>query len=615
MYISKIYKNRLKRLKIASFIKWTFLAYSLSVLLFSVQCASIQAPLGGPIDSLPPKLIDETPRNLTRNFSSKKIVISFDEFIKLADQFKQISVSPDMEKLPEFYAKRRDLEITMPDSLEKNTTYTISFGKAITDYNEGNPFLNYSYVFSTGNQIDSLSISGNVRDARTLDPVLEASVLLIPTRQDSIFGKKKANIFKLTDSSGNFTIKNLREDTYRIYALKEENGDRIYNSPSELIAFQADSFHLNKDTSNIHLELFKGIPEKFRLDDRKIEKSGRMTFIFNKSLKKPAIVFRDDELEKTKITEFSKTNDTALVWFPKLTFDTVRVAFYDDTTQLDSVTLRRGKNDKYDRNLLITDNISSKKVDKIKHIQLTSSAPLKSVDRTKIILLDDSVQRNNYQFIKDSLSTRRYTLKYNWRPKHNYSLSFDEGAFIGYGEDEKNKKSTMDFTLEETENYGDMILKMVVPDSALHYIAEITDEKMENTISSRPFQKDTTLTYRQYPGAKYLVRIIYDENANRVWDTGDLYKKMQPEKLWYFEKVITVRPNWEQEEIVTIPSLQQLPAAIQERDRIRIELLKKQAEKEKQQRNNGKRQQDQQRQQQQQQDLRNNQNQNIIQRQ
>ncbi|SEM84475.1 Ig-like domain-containing protein [bacterium A37T11] len=595
--------------------KWLFLAYTIILLLLSVQCASIQAPLGGPIDSLPPKLIEESPRNLTRNFSAKKIEISFDEFIKLADQFKQISVSPDMDKLPYFTAKRKTLEIAMPDSLEKNTTYTISFGKAITDYNEGNPFLNYTYVFSTGNQIDSLSISGNVRDARTLDPVLEASVLLIPTSQDSIWGKRKANIFKLTDSSGNFTFKNLREDTYRIYALKEENGDRIYNSPSELMAFQADSFHLSKDTGNFHLELFKAIPEKFRLDDRKIEKSGRMTFIFNKSLKKPSIIFNDTDLENSKITEFSKTNDTAFVWFPALKFDTVKVAFFDDTTKLDSVTLRRGKNDKYDRSILISDNISSRKVDKIQHIKLTSSAPIKSVDRTKIILLDDSVPRTNYQFIKDSLSTRKYTLRYNWRPKHNYSLTFDEGAFTGYGEDEKNKKSTMDFTLEETENYGDMILKLKAPDTSTHYLAEITNDKMETTFSSKAFQSDTTLNYKQYPGGKYLVRIIYDVNKNGIWDTGDLKKKLQPEKLWYFEKVITIRPNWEQEEIVTIPTFKQLPAAIQERDRIRIEQLKKAANQQQQQRNNNKRQQDQQQQQQRQQDLRNNENQNIIQRQ
>src|SRR5690606_4227965 len=148
---------------------------------------------------------------------------------------------------------------------EANTTYTINFGKAIGDFNEGNPLLNYSYVFSTGNVIDSLSISGNVIDALTKKPEKEIAVILIPTRQDSIFGKRKANIFTITDTSGNFQLKNLREDTYRIYALKEENNDRVYNAAGEYIGFLNDSIQLRKDTAGIQLQISKGIPKDFRL--------------------------------------------------------------------------------------------------------------------------------------------------------------------------------------------------------------------------------------------------------------------------------------------------------------------------------------------------------------
>src|SRR5690606_30294982 len=118
-----------------------------------------------PKDSIPPKILKETPSNLTRNFNAENIVISFDEFIKLAEEFKQISISPDMGSRPLFKVNRRNLEISLPDSLEKNTTYTINFGKAIVDFNESNPLLNYSYVFSTGDIIDSLSVSGRVTNA------------------------------------------------------------------------------------------------------------------------------------------------------------------------------------------------------------------------------------------------------------------------------------------------------------------------------------------------------------------------------------------------------------------------------------------------------------------
>src|SRR5690606_35577360 len=140
------------------------------------------------------------------------------------------------------------------------------------------------YVFSTGDEIDSLSVVGTVTNAVTLEPVFDATVLLIPVKQDSIFGKKKANIFTRTDSSGNFRLQNLSENDYRIYALEEENNDRIYNSPNEKIAFLKDSIHLTGDVTGIKLKTFKEIPVEFRLMDRKIENTGRILFIFNKSI-------------------------------------------------------------------------------------------------------------------------------------------------------------------------------------------------------------------------------------------------------------------------------------------------------------------------------------------
>src|SRR5690606_36380608 len=251
---SKI-KNSLKSLKSALNPKWLFFSLFFGLSSLSGQCASIQQPTGGPKDSIPPKILRESPANLTRNFSAEQIVISFDEFIKLADEFKEISISPDMVSRPFFKVNRRNLEITLPDSLEASTTYTINFGKATVDFNESNPLLNYSYVPSTGDIIDSLSIMGRVINALTLEPAMQTTVMLIPTSRDSIFGKQKANIFTLTDSSGNFALRNLREDTYRIYALQEENNDRTYNAPEELIGFLNDSFYLDKDTSGIYLQL------------------------------------------------------------------------------------------------------------------------------------------------------------------------------------------------------------------------------------------------------------------------------------------------------------------------------------------------------------------------
>ena len=204
------------------------------ILLVLTSCASVQSPTGGPRDTIPPKIVRETPENLTKNFKETNIQIEFDEYIKLANEFTEISITPAIDVLPEFKAKKRNLEVKFSKPLEENTTYTINFGKAITDVNESNILTNYTYVLATGDQIDSLSLSGTVTSSLTKEKMKNITVFILPTRRDSLFGKKRASFFTTTDTAGTFSLKNLREDTYRIYALSEQGGgDRIYNGQNE----------------------------------------------------------------------------------------------------------------------------------------------------------------------------------------------------------------------------------------------------------------------------------------------------------------------------------------------------------------------------------------------
>ncbi len=533
--------------------KWAVLAFFFILVSLTWQCASQQQPTGGPRDTIPPKILRETPPNLTKNFDEEKIVIEFDEYIKLANAFREISVSPDMEQPVNPRVKRRSIEITLPDSLDENTTYTINFGKAITDYNEGNPLLNYSFVFSTGDIIDSLSVSGNVINAFTKEKEKEVTVMLIPTRQDSIFGKRKANIFTLTDTAGNFKLNNLREDTYRIYALKEQNNDRVYNGPDELIGFINDSFHLDQDTTGIRLEIFQGIPKDFRLLDRKIEQNGKVIFAFNKPLDDPQIVIKHpSSLDESKIVEYAKSKDSATVLLADLTFDSLRVQFLDGGNLLDSVTMRRGRNEKYDRDFIITDNLSGNKVNRVKHIQLTAASPVQSIDRSKIVLMEDSVVRTNYQLVKDTTAQRRYILRYNWRPKRNYELKLEDGAFIGHFED-KSKSVTKNFTMDDAENFGDIVLKVNLPDTTHQYLVELINEKKDVVFQRVPIRQSSTIPFRQFPGGKYTLRVVYDANNNGKWDTGDVHNRQQPERIWYIGKTFIIRANWEQEETIEVP--------------------------------------------------------------
>jgi len=557
MQVSKKHLVFLKPLKTILNLKWLIWCFFIGLAFSNMHCASIQRPMGGPKDSIPPEIIEELPKNLTRNFKAKEIAITFNEYIKLQNEMKEISVTPDMDQPPLYKIKKRTLIITLPDSLEEKTTYTINFGKAIGDYNEGNPLLNYSYVFATGDELDSLNVSGTVTNALTKEKEKDVSVILIPTRLDSIFGKRKANIFTLSDSSGNFTIKNLKEDDYRIYAIKEQNGDRIYNAADEQIAFLVDSFHLQRDTSDIQLQISKGIPRDFRLLDRKIQKDARISFLFNRPLKNPDIhVLVPQELNADKIIHYSTAKDSANMWLSSMTFDSLSVSIIENGIPLDTTTIRRNKNEKYDRDMIITDNLNSRKVDRINHIQLFSTAPIKKANKTNIVLLEDSVNRTNYQLIADTGDNKRYYLRFNWRPKRNYELELKESAFEGYF-GEKSKSVKRSFTLDEVENFGDINLQINIADSVKrHYLVQITNEKKETLIKSTPIDSSQHISYKQLPGGKYLVRIVYDKNGNNQWDPGDVYKRIQPEPIWYHDKTITIRPNWEQEEIVNVPKIE-----------------------------------------------------------
>src|SRR5690606_17242897 len=158
----------------------------------------------------------------------------------------------------------------------------------------------------------------------------DVKVLVIPTRQDRIFGKRKAKIYTRVDTAGRFQFKNLREDTYRIYALKEQNNDRIYNNPDELLGFLHDTIVLNQDISGIHIEYSKGKPEQHRTIERKIEKDGTILLTFNQALDEPNLEILDPtDLQENKIVRFTRNNDSAHVFLERMDFDSIKFELTD----------------------------------------------------------------------------------------------------------------------------------------------------------------------------------------------------------------------------------------------------------------------------------------------
>jgi len=512
----------------------------------------MQSPTGGPKDSIPPKIINEVPKNFTKNFTAKKIEIEFNEFIKLSNEYTEISISPAMDIPPGFKVKKEKLQIEFKENLEANTTYSINFGKAIADVNESNILKNYSYVFSTGNEIDSLSISGKVISSLTKEKLKDVTVFILPVGQDSLFGKKKASVFNITDTAGTFKLSNLREDTYKLYALLEQGGDRIYNGQNEEIGFLSKPLKLTKDTSGIVLEVFKEYPSVFIVKDRRIEGDGRINLTFNRPLNEPGIsIIEPANLDQRKTVEFSLNRDSATIWMPELNFDSIDVVVNSAGKALDTVTLRRNKRDTYVRSLVATDNLSGGKIRPGSELILKLSSPIKSYQESQITLLEDSIPVKGYQIIKDPNSLRIYSLKYPWKTKKQYILKLAENAFTDVLET-KSKVYSKKFELDVEDNYGSITIKVSVPDTSKTYLVQWLNER-KDILKQNLIKKNTLLNYIRYPTAKYLIRVIYDDNANGEWDTGNVKEGRQPEKTWNFEKTISLRPNWDLEENVTIP--------------------------------------------------------------
>jgi hypothetical protein len=528
--------------------------------LFILGCASMQRPQGGPRDRTPPKLLKAFPENKTRRFSAKQIQLDFDEYFKLSSPYTEVSISPAFEKQPEYLTKGRSLFIKLNDSLQKNTTYVFNFGKAIADVNESNLLKNFTYVFSTGDQIDSLSITGKVNNTLTAQPEKEATVMIFPAKQDSaLFGKKKPAYYTTTDSSGNFALNNLHEGDYTIYALKEQSPDKIYNSDNELIAFLKQPVKLQNDVTGIELNLFKQVPDKFRVSSKRFDADGKITLIFNKPLTNPSIkVNYPAAANEQKFVDFSKTRDTALVYLRNMDFDSLSLAIADQNKFIDTIALRKGKNESFKRNIGVSYNINvDNKLRPGTDLLMTANFPLETINSSKIKLLEDSIPVNNLTITKDLNNPKKFSIKHRWKQATRYELSFAEEALTDiYGD--QNKELTKRFLVDKPENYGTLTLKVTVPDTSKSYIVEIQDIK-KVTLQTDVIKSNKAIVYKNFFTGKYNIKVTYDANKNGKGDSGNVRTKSYAEKSWYSDKELTLRPNWEMEEALTIPKEESTP--------------------------------------------------------
>lgn len=336
-------------------------------------CASMGNPQGGPYDETPPKVVRSNPENKSSNNTQKKITLLFDEYIKIENASEKVVVSPPQKEMPDIRNDGKRITIELYDSLKANTTYTIDFGDAIVDNNEGNPMGQFTYSFSTGSAIDTMEVSGYVLNAEDLEPIKGILVGLHEAAADfSVFRKQPLLRVARTNGSGFFSIKGVAPGRYHIFALQDADGDFLFNQKSEQIAFDTtvivpsstqairndtiwrDSTHFDSIQyvpytqflpNNIVLRAFKEAGQDLHLLKTERPLPNRFTVFFTApSDTVPVIKGFNFDPEKAFLLESSAHNDTLTYWIKDtLTagLDTLKFAMtYLETDTLGQLTYR-----------------------------------------------------------------------------------------------------------------------------------------------------------------------------------------------------------------------------------------------------------------------------------
>ncbi len=494
--------------------------------IFIVSCANMVSPSGGPKDTTSPYLISSVPEMNSLNVNSKEIVLTFNEFIDLKNIQNEFIISPgnieaDIKK------DGKKLRINLSEKPAENTTYILNFGNAIIDYTENNIAKDFKFIFSTGNTIDSLSISGNILDAFKLEPIKDALVCLYSNPDnDSIVYKKKPDYTVRTNEQGVFKFTNLKENDYKVFALLEENNNKIYDSENEQIAFLDTIIKLKNNVQLSNMNMFKEIPLKKKLINKAITYQ-KIELTYNKS-NNTKIMNLDENID-TII--YSKNSDSISVYF-KEKIDSTSIYTYE-ANKTDTLKFKFTKNlKKKDFNIFIDNKINEK------YVSINNSDLFKVANTDSIILFEDSLNvkfnliRNNYN---------NYLVEYNFIADKKYELYLGDSSFISY-EGVKNKKLKSNLIFKKIEDYGSIIINLSNKENKIY---ELINEK--NDIIRRSINPTENINYTFLNPGSYRLRIIHDENNNGNWDTGNYIKNKQAEKVEYYLNPIKVRANWDLE--------------------------------------------------------------------
>lgn len=465
------------------------LAVLYSTFFLSPGCANMIPPTGGSRDSIPPVLINATPPDSALRFNAKRITLSFDEFIRVENPGQALIVSPFPAQPPLVEGRLRSVVITLRDSLEPNTTYTLDFGNAIRDNNESNILRDFSYTFSTGNSLDSNSLSGSVLIAESGKVDSTMFVLLHRNLADSAVSKERPRYVARVNSDGSFQFQNLPPGTFALYALKDESGMRRYLSPTTLFAFNDEPVDIPYRGTALELRAFiDSIPEP--------EAPARTT---------PAATGGNGR-EGRVVPRMQLGNNLD-----------------NGTTQslLDS--------------LRITVN----------------GAPLKTFDSSKIVLYSETYVPAPGHRVHLDTSRKVITVANRWVENTTYNLVIDRDFAEDTAGLKIPSTDTITFKTRRTNEYGAVQLRFLNLDLSLNPLLQLVQqEKVVHTIplSSRVFSAELF-----EPGEYGLRIVLDANKNGKwdsgMFRNGI---RRQPERVIFIERKVNVKANWDNDVDITL---------------------------------------------------------------
>ena len=517
------------------------------LILFTVQCAKRASPTGGPKDSIPPVLINASPKLNTTFFDKDEFNLIFNEYITLKDINKQLIISPPLNstqyKVYPVTGASKKVTLKLLDSLLKNTTYTFNFGESIVDFNESNPSSYLTYTLSTGATIDSLYIRGNITDAFENETERFISLQLYPVDSiftDSVIYSQKPLYVTSTLDTTIYRFQNLRAGKYSIIAMEDKAGNYFFDQNMDKIGFNEKLIELPKD-SVINLRLFKE-KRNFFWDKPYFVNDHHILLAYYGDREKESFKMVSDVPDNFEfLVTQSRETDTLNYWFKGAELDSLQFEFnIKDSLQIKTVQFKNPISDS-----LIIDKLTKGSLRLQDKYEIKSNLPIIKVNSEQLFVTNvDTIQIPASLKIQENYD--RITVDFEIIPNDRYEITLLPNALIDFW---GNTNDTLVYraSTKKIEDYGNIFLR-VMHESSHSCIIEL----LKNDKVVRRYDSPVEGNYYKFelidPG-KYIVRLIEDVNENKQWDTGNYIQKIQPEKVIYYWKEIDLRANWDMNEI------------------------------------------------------------------